>query len=58
MERVHKPKLDICHLHGLGATYPKYIFLVDPYVHMIPNWYTKLYDKQVRHILNIYYWNF
>ena len=26
MELVHEPKLDICHLRGLGATYPKHLF--------------------------------
>ena len=26
MELVHKPKLDICHLCGLGALYPKHVF--------------------------------
>ena len=28
---------DICHRHGLGATYPKHVVLVDPQVQMIPN---------------------
>ena len=30
MEPVHEPKLDICHLCGLGATYPKHVFLLIP----------------------------
>ena len=28
MELVHKPKFDTCHLHGLGATYPKHGFFL------------------------------
>jgi hypothetical protein len=42
MELIHKLKLDIYHLHSLGATYPKNVFIVDPYVQMIPNWSTNL----------------
>ena len=25
MKQVHKPKLVICHLHGLGSAYPKHV---------------------------------
>ena len=28
VEPVHKCQPDICHLHGLGATYPKHVFLL------------------------------
>ena len=30
MEPIQNPKLNICHLHGLGATYPKHVFLLIP----------------------------
>ena len=30
MELVHEPKLDICHLRGLGAIYPKTCFVLMP----------------------------
>ena len=39
MEPDHEPKLDICHLCGLGATYPRNGFFVDPYVKIIPHRY-------------------
>ena len=35
VESVHKLKLDICHLCGLGATYPKHVF--EPHAQMTPN---------------------
>lgn len=37
VEPVHEPKLDICHLCGLGASYLETFFYVDPNVQMIPN---------------------
>ena len=53
MEPVHEPKLDICHVHDLGATYPKHVFSSIPYVQMILNWFENLHGTQTRHILNI-----
>ena len=58
MELVHELKLDIFHLCGLGATYPKHVFSVDPYVLMIPNWSKNLHAIQMQHILNNYCWDF
>jgi hypothetical protein len=46
MEPVHEPKLDICHLRSFGATYPKHVFNVGPYVQMIPNWFEILHETQ------------
>ena len=39
MELLHKPKLDICHLCGLGVAYHVVVVVVvvDPYVHLNPN---------------------
>ena len=56
MESLHECLLDICHLHGLGQHIPS-MFIIDPYVQMIPNWSKNVRDTQMQHILNIYHWN-
>lgn len=44
VELVHKRLLDIWHLRGLVATYPKHVFNVDSSIQMIPNWSEKLHN--------------
>ena len=48
MEPLHECLLDICHMCGLGASYPRhgFFFWVDPYVQMIPNRFEDLHDTQ------------
>ena len=52
VESVHEPKLDICYLCGLGATYPKHVFgwsLCANDSKLIRN----LHEAQMQHIINI-----
>ena len=61
MKLLHECMVDNCHIHGLGTTYPKHVFL-DPYVQMIPNWSKNLHDTQMHDIwvdswLGYYFWD-
>jgi hypothetical protein len=57
VQLVCKDMLDICHVHDLGATYPKHVFSLIPMCNdsqLIWN----LHGTQTQHVLNIYHWNF
>ena len=51
LEPVHEPKLNICHLHGLGATYTEHVILLIPTCKWLPIDQKLYMTFQMQHIL-------